>query len=150
MIGLIYLTYTRPNISFAVNYLSRLMQEPKTCHWKATKQILRYIHGTMDNGLDYKKNDLFFSGYTDANYAESIDDRRSTSGYVFFLGSGPISWGSKKQNTISRSSTEAEYRATSAAVCEAIWLRRILEGLRISQKQHIILCCDNQCSQTCL
>ncbi|XP_057845053.1 secreted RxLR effector protein 161-like [Cryptomeria japonica] len=106
--GLIYLTYARLDIDFVVNYLSRFMQEPKTSHWLAAKRVLRYIHGTMDHGLEYKKNDQFFlTGYTDADYAGSVDDRKSTSRFVFFLGSGPISRGSKKQATVAHSSTEA-------------------------------------------
>lgn len=84
----------------------------------------------MDYGLEYKKNNNFFlTGYSDSDHAGNIDDRKSTSGFLLFLGSGPISWGSKKQTCVSRSSTESKYRATGGAVCEAIWLRRILEGL---------------------
>ncbi|KAH9309431.1 hypothetical protein KI387_037342, partial [Taxus chinensis] len=143
--SLIYLTYTRPDISFAVSYLSRFMQEPKICHWKAAKRILRYLKGTVDLGLEYKKNDNFFlTGYSDSDHAGNMDDRKSTSGFVFFMGSGPISWGSKKQNFVSRSSTEAEYRAAGEAVCEAIWLRRILEGIGLPQQKSTPVYVDNE------
>ncbi|KAH9306698.1 hypothetical protein KI387_011102, partial [Taxus chinensis] len=74
----------------------------------------------------------------------NIDDRKSTSGFVFFMGSGPISWGSKKQHFVSRSSTEAEYRSAGEAVCEAIWLRRILEGLGIPQDKLTTMYVDNE------
>ncbi|KAH9296016.1 hypothetical protein KI387_039604, partial [Taxus chinensis] len=143
--SLIYLTYTRPDISFAVSYLSRFMQEPKICHWKAAKRILRYLKGSVDLGLEYKKNENFFlTGYSDSDHAGNIDDRKSTSGFVFFMGSGPISWGSKKQHFVSRSSTEAEYRSAGEAVCEAIWLRRILEGLGIPQDKPTTMYVDNE------
>ncbi|KAH9321895.1 hypothetical protein KI387_016534 [Taxus chinensis] len=143
--SLIYLTYTRPDISFAVSYLSRFMQEPKICHWKAAKRILRYLKGLVDLGLEYKKNENFFLiGYSDSDHAGNIDDRKSTSGFVFFMGSGPISWGSKKQHFVSRSSTEAEYSSAGEAVCEAIWLRRILEGLGIPQDKPTTMYVDNE------
>ncbi|KAH9308099.1 hypothetical protein KI387_036010, partial [Taxus chinensis] len=79
-----------------------------------------------------------------SDHAGNIDDMKSTSGFVFFLGSGLISWGSKKQTCVLRSSTKLEYRATGGAVCEVIWLRRILEGLRIPQKDPTILHVDNE------
>ncbi|KAH9331534.1 hypothetical protein KI387_003642, partial [Taxus chinensis] len=101
--------------------------------------------GTVDLGLEYKKNDNFFlTGYSDSDHAGNMDDRKSTSGFVFFMGSGPISWGSKKQNFVSRSSTEAEYRAAGEAVCEAIWLRRILEGIGLPQQKSTPVYVDNE------
>ena len=122
--SLIYLTYTRPDISFVVSYLSCFMQEPKICHCKATKRILRYLKGTIDLGLEFKKNEnLFLIGYSNSDHAGNMDDRKSTSGFIFFMGSGPISWGSKKQNFISFSSIEAEYQVVGEAIYEAIWLR---------------------------
>ncbi|KAH9331089.1 hypothetical protein KI387_003197, partial [Taxus chinensis] len=79
-----------------------------------------------------------------SNHTRNVDDRKSTSGFVFFLGSGPISWGSKKQNFVSRSSTEAKYHAAGGVVCEVIWLRRILEGLGIPHDHPTILHVDNE------
>ncbi|KAH9318743.1 hypothetical protein KI387_020512 [Taxus chinensis] len=99
--------------------------------------------GTVDLGLEYKKNDNFFlTGYSDSDHAGNIDDKKSTSGFVFFLGSGPISWGSKKQHFVSHSSTEAEYHSAGEVICEVIWLRRILEGLGIPQDKpdHLVGC----------
>ncbi|KAH9316347.1 hypothetical protein KI387_024974, partial [Taxus chinensis] len=83
-------------------------------------------------------------GYVDSDHAGSVDDRKSTTGYIFHLGSGPISWISKKQNVVSISSTEAEYHAARGAVCEVIWIRRIMDDLGIPEKQSPILYCDNQ------
>ncbi|KAH9319931.1 hypothetical protein KI387_021700, partial [Taxus chinensis] len=143
--SLIYLTYTRPDISFVVSYLSRCMQEPKICHWKAAKRILRYLKGIIDLGLEYKKNDNFFlTGYSDSDHVGNMDDRKSTSGFIFFMGSGPISWGSKKQKFVSCSTTEAEYRATGEAICEAIWLRQILEGIGLPQQKSTPVYVDNE------
>lgn len=132
--GLIYLNYTRPYKSFVVNYLSRFMQEPKMCHWKLAKRVLRHIHGTMDHGLEYKRNYQFFlTRYKDADYAGLVDDRKSTFGFFSFLGSSPISWGNKKQATVTHSSRDVEYCTASAIVCEAVWLHHILEGLGVPQ-----------------
>ncbi|KAH9304326.1 hypothetical protein KI387_008730, partial [Taxus chinensis] len=127
------------------SYLTRFMQEPKKCHWIAAKHVLRYVQGTVDFGLEYQKNTQFFlQGYTDSNYVGSVNDRKSTSGYVFHLGSGPISWISKKKIVVALSSTEAEYRAARGAVCEAIWLRRILADIGIPEEKPPIIHCDNQ------
>ncbi|KAH9299741.1 hypothetical protein KI387_031423, partial [Taxus chinensis] len=79
-----------------------------------------------------------------SDHAGNMDDRKSTSGFIFFMGPGPISWGSKKQNFVSRSSTEAEYRAVGEVVCEAIWLRRILEGISLPQQKSTPVYVDNE------
>jgi len=106
--GLIYLTYTKLDIFYAISYLSRFMHEPKKAHWIMAKHILRYIHGTDDYGLEYKKNNKFIlSRYIDADYGGSLDDRRLMTGYVFFLGSRTISWDSKKQSITSKYTIES-------------------------------------------
>ena len=99
MIGsLIYLTNTRPDLSYAVSILSRFMQEPLDIHWNAAKRVLRYIQGTKDFGLLYTKTKNFvLGGYSDADFAGSIDDRASTSGYLMNMGSAAVSWSCKKQ-----------------------------------------------------
>ncbi|KAH9308523.1 hypothetical protein KI387_036434, partial [Taxus chinensis] len=126
-------------------YLTRFMQEMKKCHWIAAKHLLRYVRGTVDFGLEYHKNTQFFlQGYTDSDYAGSVDDRKSTSRYVFHLGSGPISWVSKKQYVVDLSSTEAEYRGARGAVCEVIWLCHILADIGIPEEKTPIIHCDNQ------
>ncbi|XP_057823429.1 secreted RxLR effector protein 161-like [Cryptomeria japonica] len=95
--NLIYLTTTRPDLSFAVSYISCFMTTPKANHWVATKRVLHYVKGTSDYGLFYtKSHDPTLSGYTDLDWASSVDDRKSTSGYVFSLGSCAVIWTSKK------------------------------------------------------
>ncbi|KAL0440855.1 UNVERIFIED_CONTAM: Secreted RxLR effector protein [Sesamum radiatum] len=102
------------------------MQSPSQVHYAAAKRILRYLRGTKDFGIWYKStNDAKMVGYTDSDWAGSVDDMKSTSGYTFSLGSGIFSWASKKQATVAQSSAEAEYIAAAATSNHAIWL---LEG----------------------
>ena len=103
-----YLSFTRPDIAYAVNKLSQFMQVPSDLHWKAVKRVLRYLWGTIQLGLRITPIDEFnLHVYSDADWGGDIVDRVSTSGYFLFLGHNPISWSSKKQNTVSRSSTES-------------------------------------------
>ena len=100
----------------------------------AAKKVLRYLKGTMNFGVLYTdKFDVQFAGFSDSDWAGNPDDKRSTTGYAFNIGSGVISWSSKKHPTISLSSTEVEYKAMSSATCEAVWLRRILEDIGENQ-----------------
>ena len=123
-------TTTRPDISAAVGMLSQFMSNPNTIHWTGIKRILRYLKGTCYHGLVYDgKNGDTLTGYSDADWGGDIVTRRSTSGYIFQLGSSTISWCSRKQATVAKSSTEAEYVALSIATQEAIWLRRLLVDL---------------------
>ena len=141
---LMYLTSTRPDIVYAVSLVSRFMEKPYSNHWEVAKRILRYVRGTIDYGIFYKANTLVdLIGYTDSDLAGSIDDSRSTSGYVFHLGSGAVSWSSKKQSVVVLSTTEAEYIAASYAGCQLIWLRGIFESLKQKQSKSTILFCDN-------
>eukprot|EP00253_Pinus_taeda_P002223 PITA_02223 len=143
--SLIYLTATRPDISFSVSYISRFMAAPKADHWIAAKRVLRYVRGTSDYGLLYtRSSDPILSGYTDSDCADSVDDRKSTAGYVFSLGSSAVTWTSKKQQVVALSSTEAEYRGAVKASCEAVWLRRMLAHMHASQTGPTSLFCDNQ------
>ncbi|XP_070024882.1 secreted RxLR effector protein 161-like [Nicotiana sylvestris] len=125
--SLMYLTATRPDIMYAVSLISRYMESPTEIHLLAAKRIRRYLQGTKDFVLFYKgeKSDLI--SFTDSDYARDQDDRRSTSGYVFMLGTGAVSWSSKKQPIVTLSSTEAEFVAATTCACQAVWLRRILE-----------------------
>lgn len=127
--SLIYLTITRPDICFAVNSLAQFMQSPKMSHWVACKRILRYLKGTQHWGILYAGDKLNLHGFSDSDYAADLVSRKSISGNAFFLGNGAISWCSKKQNTVSLSSTEAEYKALTTSACEAIWLKRCLQEL---------------------
>ena len=142
--SLMYLTATRPDIMHAVSLISRYMENPRETHLLAAKRILRYLQGTIEYGLFYKngeKSDLF--GFTDSDYAGDSDDRKSTSGYVFMMGSAAISWCSKKQPIVTLSTTEAEYVAATACACQAIWLRNILEELHFQQEGATTIYCDN-------
>uniref|UniRef100_A0A2N9GHA6 Reverse transcriptase Ty1/copia-type domain-containing protein n=1 Tax=Fagus sylvatica TaxID=28930 RepID=A0A2N9GHA6_FAGSY len=106
-----YATFTRPDIAFAVNRVCQFMHQPSTLHFAAAKRILRYLKGTLDKGVLFQAGPLALTAFTDADWAGDASDRRSTSGIVVFLGNNPITWLSKKQHTVSRSSTEAEYRS---------------------------------------
>ncbi|KAL0351154.1 UNVERIFIED_CONTAM: Retrovirus-related Pol polyprotein from transposon RE2 [Sesamum radiatum] len=143
--SLLYLTATRPDIMFATCLLSRFMQSPSQVHYAAAKRILRYLRGTKDFGIWYKStNDAKLVGYTDSDWAGSVDDMKSTSGYTFSLGSGIFSWASKKQATVAQSSAEAEYIAAAATSNQAIWLRRILEDMGEKQEEPTTIYCDNK------
>lgn len=114
-----YVTITRPELLFAVNKVCQFMQRPLEEHWKAVKRIFQYLNRTLDYGLHFVKDlsiSLNLVGFSDADWASDIDDRWSTIGYCLFLGSNLISWQSKKQLTLSRSSTEAEYRSVARLV----------------------------------
>ncbi|RVW53847.1 Retrovirus-related Pol polyprotein from transposon TNT 1-94 [Vitis vinifera] len=124
-----YLTITRPDISFPVSVVSQFLQSPCDSHWDAVIRILRYIKSTPGQGVLYEnRGHTQVVGYTDADWAGSPTDRRSTSGYCVFIGGNLISWKSKKQDVVARSSAEAEYRAMALATCELIWLRHLLQS----------------------
>jgi Reverse transcriptase (RNA-dependent DNA polymerase)/gag-polypeptide of LTR copia-type len=139
-----YATITRPDISFAVNKVSQFMQQPTIAHWTATKRILRYLCGTISYGLSFRaSHSLTIDAYSDADWAGSVDDRRSTSGYCIFLGNNLVSWSAKKQPTVSRSSTEAEYRSLALTCAELLWLQYLLIELRVPLAAPPVLWCDN-------
>ena len=144
---LLFLTKTRPDITHVVSVVSRFMQAPQVAHLQAAKHILRYIRGHPGLGLFFQQGeDNCLNGYTDADYAQDIDDRVSVGAYIFFLGNSPISWIFKKQSSTSRSSCESEYRALAQCSCEAIWIRRLLGELRILSDKPTNIYCDNQSS----
>ncbi len=120
---------TRPDITFAVSVVSRYASNPDSTHEKALKRIFRYLRGTIALKLTYQGALSELSGYTDADWAGDYGTRRSTSGYVFSLGSAAISWSSKRQTTVALSTCEAEYMGQTQAVKEAIWLERLLNDL---------------------
>lgn len=121
------------------------MQSPKKPHLDAARRILRHIKGTIDYGLLYKRGkDCKLVGYYDTDYAGDHDTRRSTTGYVLKLGSGTISWCSKRQPTVSLSTTESEYRAAAASAQESTWLILLMEGSHQKVDYAVPLHCDNQ------
>jgi hypothetical protein len=145
--GLRYLAHTRPDISFAVGYLSRFMEDPREDHLTATKHLLRYIAGTIKHGLVYPKRGngrLELTGYSDSDMAGDVDGRRSTTGIIFFLGSCAISWQSHKQKVVALSTCEAEYIAVATACCQGVWLARLLKELTEEELQAPVLLVDNK------
>jgi hypothetical protein len=151
-----YLTKPRPDICFVVNTLSQFLVEPRRVHIVATKHVMRYLKGTLDFGLSYSgDHDFRLSGYTDSDWAGSVCDRKSTSGCCFILGLAMISWQSRKQSSISLSTTEAEYIAACSAGCEAIWIQMLLTDLFDLEMETTVILCDNQscikmmCSMMC-
>jgi hypothetical protein len=142
--SLIYVTITRPDISFAVHTVSRFMQAPRHLHFSAVQRIIKYLLGTSRRGLFFPNNStLQLQAYSDADWAGCPDTRKSTTGWCMFLGNAAISWKCKKQDSVSKSSTEAEYRAMSAACSEIVWLRGLLTELGFSQGQPTSLHADN-------
>ena len=136
---------TRPDIAYAVGTLSKFLDCPTQTHWTAAKRVIRYLQGTKDHGLIMGKevNDNL-TGMVDANWGTDVEDRRSTSGYLFMLMGGLLCWTSKRQSTVALSSTEAEYMALSLATQEAIWLRRLLKELSVEQVEATQVGEDNQ------
>ena len=141
-----YLVHTRPDLAYSVGIVSRFMENPTTEHMSAVKQILRYVKGTINLGCTYRKGNegLILRGYSDSDMAGDVDDRKSTTGMIFYLGPNPISWNSQKQKVVALSSCEAEYIAASMAACQAVWLRRLLADLAKREVQKVSLKIDNQ------
>lgn len=139
-----YLTITRPDITFAVNKLCQFSSAPRTSHLKALYRMLQYVKGIVVQGMFYSaSDDITLKGFADSDWASCPDSRRSTTGFAMFLGSSMISWRSKKQPTVSRSSAEAEYRALALASCEMAWLSTLLKDLRVSTSSVPILFSDS-------
>lgn len=142
---LIYLTISRPDITYAVQLLSQFMQRPCLPHLDAAHHVIRYLKNSPGQGLFFPSNsDFQITAYCDADWASCPMSRRSITGYYIFLGGAPISWKSKKQSTVSRSSAESEYRSMAATTSELIWLRGLLGDLCLSHSQPMYLHCDNQ------
>jgi hypothetical protein len=122
------------------------MEKPTTEHLAAVKQVLWYVKGTLDHGCMYKKIEkgLKVHGYSDSDWAGDIDDRKSTSGMVFYLGCNPISWCSQKQKVVVHSSCEAEYIAASTVARQGLWLGRLLADLMMkTEVEPVVLRVDN-------
>lgn len=139
-----YLAFTRPDISYAVNKLSQFMHSPTDDHWNAVKRTLRYLAGTTDYGIMLRRNNsMILHAFSDADWAGDGDDYLSTNGYIVYLGQHPVSWSSKKQNTIARSSTEAEYMSVANTSSELKWILSLLQELGIPIKRTPTIYCDN-------
>jgi hypothetical protein len=132
-----YLSLTRPDIAFAVNKVSQFMQDPRDLHWTAVKHIRHYLKATVDYTLCiHKRSSHQLIAFSDSEWAGCPDDRKSMSGYCVFLGKNLISWSSKKQPTVSRSSTESEYKALANASAELIWIQTLLHDLKFPFHMH--------------
>jgi hypothetical protein len=142
--SLIYMTITRPDLSYGVGMVSQFMQTPRKPHLDVVRHILRYIKHTLQCGIFYEaKSQLQVHGYTNANWADNVLDRRLTSGFMFSFGSGDVSWSSKKQPTVALSSMEAEYRGAAIIACEVVWLQKLFSDLGQSMDAPVVIYCDN-------
>ena len=142
-----YLTITPPDISFVVSVLSQYMKDPHLPHWEAVIRIVRYLKSHLGCGLLYKTNGhLQIEAYTDTDWVGSLSDRKSTIGYCTFLGGNLITWKSKKQIVVARSSAEAEYRAMTLTSCELMWIKHLLEELKFVVMLPMTVHCDNEAS----
>jgi len=148
--SLMYLsTMTRPDISYALSSCSRHCHNPRDGHWSAAKKILAYLKGTRDTKLILGgAGEWNLHGYADANFGVE-ENRRSQTGYVFYIGcEGPVSWSSRVQKTIAQSTAEAEYMAAGEGAKEGVWLRNLLQELHLMSKDlPFTLCSDNQAAQ---
>ncbi|RVW14603.1 Retrovirus-related Pol polyprotein from transposon RE1 [Vitis vinifera] len=143
--SLLYLTVTKPDLMFPASLLSRFMSSPSNVHMGVAKRVLKYVKGTTNLGIWYlKTGGVKLDGYADSDWAGSVDDMKSTSGYAFTIGSGVICWNSRKQEVVAQSTTEAEYISLAAAANQAIWLRKLLVDLGQEQSSPTKLYCDNK------
>ncbi|XP_062118465.1 uncharacterized mitochondrial protein AtMg00810-like [Humulus lupulus] len=142
---LLYLTLSRPDITYAVNCLSQFMTNPRSTHLQALNHLLRYLKGCPRKGLLYSPDSsLHLRGFSDSDWASCPITRRSTTDFCIFIGDCLISWKTKKQPTISKSSAEAEYRALAATTSEITWLQYLLNDLQLQQTKPAFIYCDNQ------
>ncbi|KAB2600341.1 hypothetical protein D8674_010612 [Pyrus ussuriensis x Pyrus communis] len=134
----------QPDIAYAVNYACQFMTTPTEEHFCLIKRILRYLKGTMQCGLTYSaQGQMELLAYSDADWAADINTRRSTTGYIVFIGSNLVSWQSKKQGSVSRSSTKVKYKALANAAADVAWIRLVLKDLYIFLPSAPLLHCDN-------
>ncbi len=142
---------TRPNVAFAVGQLSKHNSDPQRGHLRAAKRVIRYLKGTINLGLVYGRSTRHpppygLIGYADSNFARDPEDRKSVIGYCFFLNGAVVSWRSKKQQTVSTSTTEAEYIALGHGAREAEWIKRFVNELEMEVTETVILHGDNEMS----
>ncbi|XP_048501643.1 uncharacterized mitochondrial protein AtMg00810-like [Beta vulgaris subsp. vulgaris] len=142
---LIYLSLTRPDVTFTVNVLSRFMHKPTNVHMQAAKRVLRYLAGSMSQGiLLANTSSAHLQAFCDSDWAGCASTRRSTSGFCILLGDSPISWKSKRQSVVARSSAEAEYRSMALTICEVMWLKQLFQDLGVTNMHKTPVFCDNQ------
>ncbi|RVW86860.1 Retrovirus-related Pol polyprotein from transposon TNT 1-94 [Vitis vinifera] len=137
---------TRPDIAFVVGMLGRYLSNPGSQHWKVVKKVLRYLQGTKDLMLTYQRTNLLdVVGFCDADFASCIDDKKSTTSYIFMMAGGAVSWKSVKQTLTTSSTMEAEYVTCYEACCHAMWMRNFISALGVvdSISRSLKLLCDN-------
>lgn len=138
-----------PDIAYSVNSVSKYLSKHNDAHWRAVKRILAgsaYLAGTVEYGIEFRggKSALKLIGYSDADFASDMETRRSTTGYLFELASGPITWCSQRQRLVTTSTMESEYVVASAAAREAIWLRRFIKDIGHPCAEATIIFVDNE------
>ncbi|XP_061996671.1 uncharacterized mitochondrial protein AtMg00810-like [Rosa rugosa] len=143
-----YLTFTRPDIAYAVNTVCQFMTKPTDVHYATVKRILRYLKGTIHKGIFYSStgalhNAVNVKAFCDADWAGEVIQKLSTTGFVVYIELCPVSWQFKKQGTVSRSSTESEYRSLANTAAEISWIRHLLCDLKIHIPCAPLLKCDN-------
>ncbi|XP_073281948.1 secreted RxLR effector protein 161-like [Primulina huaijiensis] len=141
--SLLYLSASRPDIMFSVCLCARYQDDPKVTHLKAVKRILRYIAGTVDLGLWYtKETNTNLVGFSDADWAGNLDNRKSTTGGCFYLGNNLVSWYSRKQNCVSLSTAESEYVAAASCCSQLLWMNQMIKDYGFNSDT-LIVYCDN-------
>ncbi|XP_024988574.1 uncharacterized protein LOC112523248 [Cynara cardunculus var. scolymus] len=141
---LLYLQVTRPDIAFAINILGQFLANPRQRHMDSAIRVLRYLKSTLGQGILLPKDgDMSLKAFCDADWLGCSFMRRSRTGYLIFLGGALVSWQTKKQSVVSRSSAEAEYRAMATTVSEILWLRWLLHDLKAAPVGPTPLYCDN-------
>lgn len=141
---LIYFTLTRPDIAYSVHVLSQFMHAPRQSHLKMAFRVLRYLKGSPGKGVLIEKGKLpSLSAYVDSDWGKWFTSRKSITGFCLFFGGSLVSWKSKKQSTVSRSSAEAEYRALASVTCEIIWVLKLLNDFGVKDVIPVQVFCDN-------
>ncbi|XP_031106315.1 uncharacterized protein LOC116010963 [Ipomoea triloba] len=142
---LLYLTATRPDITYVVHHLSQFVSAPTDKHMIAAHRVLRYIKGSPGQGLFYlAEASLNLKAFSDSDWASCAETRKSVTGYCIFIGASLVSWRSKKQATVSKSSSEAEYRALATTACELQWITSLLRDMHVSSANPAVVYCDNK------
>ncbi|XP_019241993.1 PREDICTED: uncharacterized protein LOC109222038 [Nicotiana attenuata] len=141
---LMYVTITRPNINYAVQTLSQFMQRPKKSHWDAAVRVVRYLKNAPGQGIVMASNHTGeLTCWCDSDWAACPNTRRSVTGYVIKFGTSLVSWKSKKQQTVSRSSAEAEYKSMAATTAEIVWLLGLFKELGVKITQPVTILSDS-------
>lgn len=142
---LLYLTITRPDLTYFAHVLSQYLSQPREPHWNAALRVVRYLKSSLGQGVYFPTtNQIHLKAFCDADWASCPDTRRSITGYYMFIGDALVSWRSKKQQFVYRSSAEAKYRSMAATVCELVWFKHLLSDLGIDHSRPAQLFCDKQ------